>query len=73
MAYSFLAAVKAADAAAVEADAAAVGVDAADVVEGVPAVDALDSGASGFSSHPEVIIQRPLAFKALVMSSFHDS
>ena len=66
MAYSFLAAVKAADAAAVEADAAA-------VVEGVPAVDALDSGASGFSSHLEVIIQRPLAFKALVMSSFHDS
>ena len=73
MAYSFLAAVKAADAAAVEADAAAVGVDAADVVEGVPAVDALNFEASDFFSHLEMIIQRPLTFKALVMFFFHDS
>ncbi len=73
MTYSFLTAVKATNAAAVEANAAAVEVNAADVVKSVPAVDALNSEAFDFFSHLEMIIQRPLAFKALVMSSFHDS
>lgn len=73
MTYSFLTAVKATNATAVEANAAAVEMNAVDVVESVSAVDALNSEASDFSSHPEVIIQRPLAFKALVMFSFHDS
>jgi len=34
---------------------------------------AVEASAFGFSSFPEVTIQRPFAFKALVMSSFHDS
>jgi len=33
----------------------------------------LGFGISGFSSFPEATHQRPLAFKALVMSSFYDS
>jgi len=62
------------NAAAVEAtDAVAVEMNAADVEEKVAAVDALNFEASDFSSHSEMIIQRSLTFKTLVMSFFHDS
>ncbi len=74
MTYSFLTAVKTMNAAAVEAtDAVAVEMNAADVEENVAAVDALNFEAFDFSSHSEVIIQRPLTFKALIMFFFHDS
>ncbi len=32
-----------------------------------------ESGITGFSSFPEVTHQRPLAFRVLVISTFHDS
>ncbi len=66
MTYSFLTAVKATNATAVETNAAA-------VVESVSAVDALNFEAFDFFSHLEMIIQRSLTFKTLIMFFFHDS
>ncbi len=66
MTYSFLTAVKAANATAVETNAAA-------VEKSVSAVDALNFEAFDFFSHLEMIIQRSLTFKALIMFFFHDS
>ncbi len=73
MTYSFLTAVKATNAAAVETNAAAVEMNAVDVVENVSAVDTLNFEAFDFFSHLEMIIQRSLAFKTLIMFFFHDS
>jgi len=73
MTYSFLTAVKATNATAVEANAAAVEMNAVNIVENVSAVDALNFEAFDFFSHLEMIIQRPLTFKALIMFFFHNS
>jgi len=74
MTYSFLTAIKTTNAAAVEAsDAVAVEMNVADVEENVTAVDALNFEAFDFSSHSEMIIQRSLTFKTLIMFFFHDS
>jgi len=73
MTYSFLTAVKATNAAAVETNAAAVEMNAVDVVENVSAVDTLNFEAFDFFSHLEMIIQRSLTFKTLIMFFFHDS
>ncbi len=62
-----VAAVKASDAVTVE-------MNVADVEENVAAVDALNFKAFNFfTSHSEMIIQRSLTFKILIMFFFHDS
>ena len=62
------------NAAAVEAtNTVAVKMNAADVEENVAAVDALNFEAFDFFSHSEMIIQRSLTFKTLIMFFFHDS
>ncbi len=74
MTYSFLTTVKMMNAAAVEAtNTVAVKMNAADVEKNVAAVDALNFEAFDFSSHSEMIIQRSLTFKTLIMFFFHDS
>ena len=73
MTYSFLTAVKATNATAVETNTAAVEMNAVDVVENVSAVDALNFEAFNFFSHLKMIIQRSLTFKTLIMFFFHDS
>ncbi len=72
MTYSFLTAVKAMNAIAVEMNAAAVKMNAVNVVKNVSAVDALNFKAFDFFSHLEMIIQRSLTFKTLIMFFFHN-